>query len=142
MRTIRGRCHCGNISYDFHWPLGGDQIPVRACSCSFCTKHRGTYTSHPEARLDARVEDVSALSRYTFATGTAEFFVCARCGVVPLVTSTIDGNLYAVVNVNTFEPDETLVFETAVTDFDGEETEGRLARRQRTWIPDVRIEGA
>jgi len=140
MRTIRGSCHCGNISYEFQWPLEGDQIPVRACSCSFCTKHRGTYTSHPEARLEARVEDASALSRYTFATGTAEFFVCARCGVVPLVTSPIDGTLYAVVNVNTFEPVESLVFETAVADFDGEETEGRLARRKRTWIADVRID--
>jgi hypothetical protein len=140
MRHIKGGCHCGNISFVFLWPPGGAEIPVRACSCSFCARHRGTYTSHPEGRLDAQIEDLSAVNRYRFGTRTAEFFICTNCGVVPFVTSTIEGALYAVVNVNAFEPDDKITFDTATTNFDGEDVGDRLERRARTWIPDVRIE--
>jgi len=56
-----------------------------------------------EARLHVRVSDAGAVARYVFGTETADFLVCARCGVAPLVTSRIDDKVYAVVNVNTFE---------------------------------------
>ena len=140
MLVVKGGCHCGTIRYDFTWPLPGLEIPVRACGCEFCTKHRGTYTAHPEARIEAVIADESLLSTYRFATGTAEFLVCRRCGVVPFVTSLIDGRLYAVVNVNTFESDEPLTLTEKISDFDGETMEDRLARRTRTWIPQVSIE--
>ncbi len=136
---IDGKCHCGNITYVLHWPGEGTSIPVRACSCTFCTKHGGTYTSHREARLAAAVHDAALVSRYKFGTETAEFHLCARCGVVPFVTSTIEGNLYAVVNVNSFEGIDPSCFSRAVTDFDGETTESRLDRRKRNWIPSVTI---
>lgn len=79
------------------------------------------------------------MSRYSFATRTAQFVICSRCGVVPFVTSEISGRLYAVVNVNTFEDVDRARFETAATDFDGETTNSRLARRTRSWIPAVTI---
>ena len=43
------------------------------------------------------------MSTYAFGTKTAEFHVCTACGVVPVVTSRIDGRLYAIVSVNAFE---------------------------------------
>ncbi len=138
---IDGKCHCGNISYVFDWPGDGSKIPVRACSCTFCLKHGGTYTSHRDAKLSAVIRDQSLVSRYRFGTATAVFFVCSRCGAVPFITSEIDGRLYAVVNVNTFEGIDRSVFQRAVTNFDGEETKSRLDRRKRTWIPNVTIEG-
>ena len=141
MLFIRGSCHCGNIRYVLRWPLDGNEIPVRACSCGFCTKHRGTYASHPDAELDVMVSGEAPVSRYAFASGTAEFFVCCRCGVVPFATSEIDNRLFAVVNVNTFEPDDPLIFIQEATNFDGESTEERLARRKRNWIAAVSIEG-
>jgi hypothetical protein len=58
---------------------------------------------------------------------------------VPFVTSTIDGRLYAVVNVNTFEGIDRDAIARQMKDFDGEDTAGRLERRKRRWIPDVRI---
>ena len=139
MQMIKGACHCGNIRFEFTWPLSGSEIPVRACSCDFCTKHRGTYTSHPEATLNAIISDEALISKYTFATGTAEFFVCSRCGVVPFATSRINDHLFAVVNVNTFENTDPLGFTQAISDFDGETLESRLARRKRTWIPNGSI---
>lgn len=141
MMNIHGQCHCGNLHFDLSWPTDTGEIPARACRCSFCTKHGGVYTSHPEATLDAHIEDRAAVNKYTFGTGTAEFFVCSRCGVVPFVTSNIDGSLFGVVNVNTFDPDPTLTFDCGSADFDGEDTESRLARRRRTWISKVRVFG-
>ena len=141
-RRIDGRCHCGNIELTFYWPGTGGTIPVRACSCSFCVKHGGVYTSHPKGRLDVRIADPSEVEQYRFGTETAEFHICRRCGVVPVVTSTIEGTRYAVVNVNSFENVDRSELDSSVTDFDGETTEGRLARRQRNWIPDVSIESA
>jgi hypothetical protein len=136
---IEGKCHCGNITYVLHWPGAGTDIPVRACGCTFCTKHGGVYTSHRDAGLAAVILDAGLVSRYRFGTETAEFYLCSRCGVVPFVTSAIAGNLYAVVNVNSFEGIDPACFSRAVTDFDGETTESRLDRRKRNWIPSVTI---
>ena len=138
---LKGRCHCGNIDYTLEWPAAQRSIPVRACGCTFCTKHGGRWTSHREARLTARLEDTALVSQYRFGTKTADFYVCARCGAVPFVTSTIEGTLYAVVNVNSFEGvDRALPVESS-TNFDGEGTGERLDRRKRNWIPDVTIAG-
>jgi len=111
---------------------------VRACGCSFCRKHGGVYTSHPGGKLAARIERASQAERYRFGTETADFHICRACGVVPFVTSEIDGTLYAVVNVNSFEGDDEL--DSSPTDFDGETVATRLARRRRNWIPEVTIE--
>lgn len=137
--NIEGKCHCGNITYRLRWPGEGTEIPVRACSCTFCTKHGGVYTSHPDAALAAAVHDRDLVSHYRFGTGTAEFYLCSRCGVVPFVTSMIEDNLYAVVNVNSFEGIDPSRFSRAVADFDGETTESRLDRRKRNWIPSVTV---
>jgi len=137
---IEGICHCGNIAYVFHWPGDESEIPVRACGSTFCVKHSGTYTSHRNAKLSAVTRDEALVSKYRFGTGTADFFVCSRCGAVPFVTSEIQGHLYAVVNVNTFEGVDQSVFCHSGTNFDGEDKESRLDRRRRTWIPNVSIE--
>jgi hypothetical protein len=49
----------------------------------------------------------------------------------------IEGRRYAVLNVNTFDDvDRSGLVETA-TDFEGETTENRLARRRRNWTPEA-----
>ena len=83
------------------------------------------------------VERSSLVSRYAFGTRTAEFHVCARCGAVPVVTSRIDGHLYAVVSVNAFEGVAPSLLQRSSASFDGENEAVRLARRQRNWIADV-----
>lgn len=140
MRNIFGKCHCGNIGYEFVWPQPGNEIPVRACSCTFCRKHHGVYTSHPQGQLKAWVSDQSRINKYAFGTKTAEFYICASCGVVPFVISQIHGKTYAVVNANTFEDVDPEDLVSSVTDFDGESIDGRLQRRARNWIPQVTIE--
>ncbi|HJT61115.1 MAG TPA: hypothetical protein VJ797_05495 [Burkholderiales bacterium] len=85
---IRGKCHCGNIS---------------------------------------------------FGTQTAQFLICARCGIVPVVTSRIDDRLYAVVSVNAFENVDPALLKRAPISFGAEQADTRLARRKRNWIPDVAL---
>ena len=136
---IEGKCHCGNIRYVLDWPDDGTAIAIRACGCAFCTKHGGSWTSHPGAVLAAEVRDASLVSKYRFGTETADFYVCARCGAVPFVTSAIGDRSYAVVNVNTFEGVDPSSLVRTATDFDGEATGERLARRERNWIRTVRI---
>lgn len=81
------------------------------------------------------IADEDRVTLYRFGHETADFHVCGICGIVPIATSAIDESLYAVVNVNTFEDVEPEEFERAATNFDGEETSGRLARRKRNWTP-------
>ena len=139
MRQIEGKCHCGNVAFTFEHPGEERKIPVRVCGCSFCRKHGGVWTSHPQGRLTVRIRDDKRVNRYAFGTGTAHFHVCTDCGVPACVVSSIDGNDYAVVNVNTFENIDPGEIDSAPADFDGETTENRLQRRTRNWIPDVTV---
>lgn len=134
---IRGRCHCGNISFVLDWRPEPSEIPARACGCSFCVKHGGVWTSCPAGTLAVTLADPANVSTYEFGTHTAQFHVCATCGVPPVVTSRIDGRLYAVVNVNTFEGVDPSLLKKTPASFDGEDEAGRLARRARNWIGDV-----
>jgi hypothetical protein len=136
---IEGKCHCGNIALELEWEGDPPQIPARACSCSFCVKHGGVWTSNPRSRLTVAVRDTSIVSKYAFGSRTATFHVCSRCGAVPLVTSEIANHLYAVVNVNALENIDPSWLRRAAVTFEGEDIETRLARRQRHWIADVRI---
>lgn len=131
---ICGSCHCGNISFELDWQPEPSAIPARACGCSFCLKHGGVWTSCPTGSLMVHVRDSARASAYAFGTKTAEFHVCSGCGVVPVVTSTIEGKLYAVVSVNAFDDVNPALLQRGSVSFDGEGTGDRLARRQRNWI--------
>ncbi len=135
--VITGKCHCGNISFALTWQPDPTVIPARACSCSFCVKHGGVWTSNPASALSIRVADESKVARHGFGTRTADFHVCLRCGVVPMATSLIDGRLYAVVNVNTFEGVEAPLLQRTPASFEGEGEGSRLERRARNWIAQV-----
>jgi hypothetical protein len=136
---IVGGCHCKNIVFELDWPGATPDIVARACGCSFCVKHGGVWTSNPAAKLSVAVRDADLVSKYAFGTETAMFHVCSRCGAVPIVTSDIASRLYAVINVNAFENFDSARLRRQAADFEGEEFEERLARRQRNWIADVRI---
>lgn len=136
---IDGKCHCGNITYTLEWLGDAREIPARACSCSFCIKHGGVWTSHPGSNLVVTVRDAAWVSKYAFGTRTATFHVCSRCGTVPFASCEIDGRLYAVVNVNTFENVEPAWLRRAEANVEGEDLESRIARRRSRWIAQVRI---
>lgn len=139
---ITGACHCRNISFTLDWQPEPKAIPARACSCSFCVKHGGVWTSCPTGSLAVRFEDPARVSTYAFGTKTAEFHVCSTCGVVPVVTSSVGGRMVAVVSVNAFENVDPALLQRATVSFDGEGEGDRLARRQRNWIGQVEFSAA
>lgn len=136
---IRGNCHCRNITFRLDWRPEPSTIPARACTCSFCRKHGGVWTTCPGGTLSVTVADDALVSIYAFETRTADFHVCTCCGVVPLATSEIEGRRYAVVNVNAFEGIGASLIAPSPVTFDSETVADRLARRQRNWIGDVRF---
>lgn len=136
---IHGRCHCGNITFELAWSPDPHEIPARACDCGFCTRHGGVWTSNPQGALIVTLVDPGDVSEYTFGSHTACFHVCRRCGVVPVVTCTIDGQIYAVVSVNAFTDVPSALLRRAPVSFEGEGVDARLARRKRLWIPEVRF---
>ncbi|HQR21101.1 MAG TPA: hypothetical protein PLE54_00780 [Burkholderiaceae bacterium] len=136
---ISGRCHCGNIAFELLWEPEPSEIPARTCTCTFCTRHGGVWTSCPGGSLKVDIAEPSMVSRYAFGTRTAEFHICSRCGVVPVVTSEIDGNTYAVVSVNAFEDVDRSLLRLSTAAFDSEDEPSRLARRRRNWIPKVQF---
>ena len=137
---ISGSCHCGNITFSLDWRPEPAEIPARACGCSFCLKHGGLWTSCPTGSLRITIRQPALVSRYSFGTRTAEFHVCSSCGVVPVVTSRIDGRLYAVVSVNAFQDVDPALLKRAAARYDGESESARLARRKLNWIADVEVQ--
>jgi len=136
---IAGSCHCGNISFVLDWLPEPQEIPARACGCSFCAKHGGVWTSCPTGSLRVAVKHPALVSEYVFGTRTARFHICSACGVVPVVTSRVEGRLYAVVSVNAFTDVNPSLLRRMPASFDGETEAARLARRQRNWIADVEV---
>jgi len=134
-----GSCHCSNLSYALLWPDSVPTIPARVDGCIFCTAHNAAWTSNREAELIATIRTPSLVNRYRFGTKTADFYVCTQCGVVPWVTSEIEGQLYAVVNVNTFTNVDRASLPRSSGNFDGEAVGDRLSRRAQNWIPNVTI---
>lgn len=138
---LLGRCHCGNVSYDFETPLGLAGLPLRACQCTFCRGHAALSTADPAGSLRIAVQDPSELQRYRFGLGVTEFLICRRCGVYLLAMSEIDGSLYAVLNANSLERRTEITTQPQPMDYDGEDAAGRLARRKTRWTPVTAVEG-
>lgn len=140
---INGGCHCRAIRFKLNWPADeaeGLVITARKCGCSFCTRIDGTWTSHPNAELEVTQASAHEPIRYRFGTKTADFLICGHCGMTPLVVCALDDVTYAVVNTNTFDEvdDAGYSLAHATADFEGEDTEARLARRKIRWISKVR----
>ncbi|QXF35484.1 hypothetical protein CE143_21605 [Photorhabdus luminescens] len=134
---ISGSCHCKNVEFTFNWEPEPLEIPARACTCSFCTKHNAVWTSFPAGQLRLSIREQKLLHRYSFETGTAQFHICSQCGVVPVVISQINGRDYAVVNVNTFEDVDPALLNYVAAKFTDESEQARLTRRQQNWIANV-----
>lgn len=136
---ISGQCRCGNISLNLEWLPDPSRIPAWACTCSFCQAHKGVWTSSSSAKLQVQINNPTLLTRHTFGTRTADFLICKQCEDIPVVTSEIDGRLYAVVNVHTLRGIPPTLLKHFQSDFDGESVEERTNRRRQNWISNVTV---
>jgi hypothetical protein len=135
--TLSGRCHCGNIELTFESSVPVDQLPVRACLCSFCRAHGARSTSDPKGHVEITVRDPARLSRYRFASKTADFLICKRCGIYAAAVLTSGSSPYAIVNVNALDSAKSFSQEPRSVDYDGESEAERIRRREKNWTPAV-----
>jgi hypothetical protein len=135
MAEFRGHCHCGAVRVAYT----SDKEPAfRRCGCGFCRRHGGTYSTDPDGTLAVEAA-TGSLSHYRFGHRTADFLLCAHCGVFVAVTAEIDGRTRAVVNMAVMEPPPAFPPDIPLMDFEGESEEDRTHRRRRNWIGAVTI---
>lgn len=130
-----GGCHCGAITIHFASTRAPQELPIRICGCSFCTRHRPRYTSDPSGHLTIRAADEASLGRYRFGLRLADFLLCRTCGVFVAAFEPGEPGR-AVINLDTLaRAPEFLAEPTRFTAYDSEDTTARLARRARAWTP-------
>lgn len=132
---FEGRCHCGNIGFAFEASAPLDALGLRACQCSFCRAHNARTTSDPAGMLALCVRDPSLLTRYRFGLHTADFLICARCGVYAGAMLIEQERAWMTVNANAFRPPPAPDFPVAPAILDAENAPSRLARRKARWTP-------
>jgi len=135
MNVFSGRCHCGNLSVRFETAKAPDELPLRSCQCTFCTRHGARTTVDREGRAAVSVRDAAKLSRYAWGRHTAEFLVCRECGNYLGAVATIGGRRYMTMNVNLFEDVGRFPSGSEPVDYDSETVEGRNERRAANWTP-------
>jgi hypothetical protein len=135
MPEFLGGCHCGNIELRVTLTKPPEEIDVRADQCSFCRKHDALSISDPQGLARIVVKDERRLSRYRFGLRTADFFVCARCGVYVAAVCDTPAGLKTVVNIRALADFARFTATLRPVSYEGEDVAGRLARRAARWMP-------
>ena len=130
-----GGCHCGNLRYALDTKLALAALPLRACQCSFCRHHGARSTSDPAGRIRFTAGDRAQVTRYRFGLRTADFLICARCGIYVGATMRDGGAQVAIINANTLDEAAQLTQDAAPMDYDGEDAMQRGSRRRQRWSP-------
>ncbi len=135
---FKGGCHCGNVQVTFATQQSPEEITVRACTCSFCTRHGARTATDRKGQVHILVRAPAELSRYQFGLKTAEFFICKHCGVyLAAVLTTEEGTSYATVNVNALDAGQRFTQLPMDVNYEGEDARKRIARRKENWTPAV-----
>ena len=118
------------------------ETDVRACQCTFCRKHGATAISDANGAAEIRVREAALLERYRFGHGTADFYICRRCGVFVAAVMADGDRTYAVLAVNALDDRDQFDRPPQPMDFGPEDEASRLARRRARWTPTtLHIEG-
>ncbi|MBL4633064.1 MAG: GNAT family N-acetyltransferase, partial [Kofleriaceae bacterium] len=126
MAEVKGACHCGQVQVTLKTEK--NELPVRHCQCDHCAPQHLRYTSDPQGSVCV----AGKCSIYQFATKTADFARCARCGFFIGAFCESQG-LRAVLNADLFLQLRTR--SPDAVEFGQEIVADRVARRARTWTP-------
>jgi hypothetical protein len=132
--TLSGTCHCAALRGTLHATRPAGELQVRACQCSFCTRHGAMTVSDPEGRAIIEMER-SALARYRFGTRTGTSLICGRCGMYAGVIIEDGGRVWSVLNVRGLAIPEFAGRAAEPVVYDGELPDARMARRKAKWTP-------
>lgn len=134
MMAFGGGCHCGALTVTFESSLAAASIERRACQCSFCRSHGALTVSDADGalRIDA---DPGALVRYRFGLKTADFLVCARCGVYVAAIHGDGDEYWGIVNANVLHDRSSFTAPVVAISYDNETASSRGERRKQRWTP-------
>ena len=135
MQRFEGGCHCGNLWYAFESSATLEALGLRACMCSFCRTHGARNTSDPNGAMQLDVRSPDKLVRYRFGLRTADFLLCAKCGVYIGALLPEGDRGWFTVNVNSLRKPPSLDFPIQPVVYDAEEIGGRVDRRRTKWTP-------
>jgi len=138
--VLQGSCHCGRLSVTFTTGTPVEELPLRACQCTFCRRHGGLTTSDPAGEVVLRVQG-PVPEWYRFGSAATDFWICPRCGVYVGACVASDGRRYAVVNVRALDEEKRFTQSPTPMVYDAESPGERLGRRSRAWSP-ARIDPA
>jgi len=79
--------------------------------------------------------DSSLLQRYRFALRTADFLLCRNCGVYIGAVIEADSGRYGIINTHSLTPVPANIAAIAPISYDGEDSSGRVSRREERWTP-------
>lgn len=112
--TIRGRCHCGAVSFAYD----GRPAYLTSCNCSVCRRFGAlwAYGNTGSIRLQAQP---GLSTPYIHGDQTLAFHHCARCGCLThwAALAPEDGIWRVAVNMRMAEPD--IVARLRIRHFDG-----------------------
>jgi len=132
--VLQGSCHCGRLSVTFTTGTPVEELPLRACQCTFCRRHGGLTTSDPAGEVVLRVQG-PVPEWYRFGSAATDFWICPRCGVYVGACVASDGRRYAVVNVRALDEAKRFTQSPTPMVYDAESPGERLGRRSRAWSP-------
>lgn len=132
--ALTGSCHCGAIRATLYATKPAAELEVRACQCSFCTRHGAKTVSDPAGRCRFEING-AALSWYRFETRTGMSLICNRCGTYAGVIIEDRDKVWSVLNARALAIPELRDRPAVPKVYEGESPEERIARRKSMWTP-------
>ncbi len=81
MKTYKGNCHCGSISFSFEHTTIDKGL---RCNCSICKRKGAVMSDFTLAPEEIDINDKNeALCLYQFDTRVAKHYFCKTCGIYP-----------------------------------------------------------
>ncbi len=130
-----GKCHCGAIGFRYATNIAPDEWSIRACQCRFCLAHDALSTSDPAGSIAFVSKNLKQLQRYRFGLRTADFLICTNCGVYIGAVIETDTGRFGIVNTHALASLPGNIAAVAPISYDGEDTGGRVSRREERWTP-------
>ena len=135
--TYQGSCHCGDVEVCIALSQPAPETDVAACQCSFCRRHGAGTVADSRGRAEITSKAGTRMSSYRFGLATAEFLLCARCGVYIGAVIDIEDKSYATINVVGLAVPAFASHQPKAVTYDGEDVEARILRRRNLWTPAV-----
>ncbi len=133
-KDLLGSCHCKNIELTFSISKPPQDLWVRKCPCSFCTKQGNLNIADPDGMLKIVINKKADIFWYRMGHKTSERLFCKICGVyIGGFMEHEKGNV-CVFNLNVLENREGFPPATAIH-VEEQTPEERISGRLTRWMP-------